>query len=396
MKKIFTLISLMMVSLCVSAETLLDFSQKQDYGITISGTTTISTVKINNNTNSVACIKFANSYTTEEAVNANYAKLTVDGGFKAGDVVTIAGAFNNSDDSKISTIELFTVDGTTPTVLFATKQFINGRTVAESPEAETYTLTADADELYIGRNGNTGTCVTELKIVRGEESTIGEAKDPTPATTWNFTQELSEADAANLAADAATWTFDAESNYWKNTVTLAERSVLVPLKANGVELELTKGITFARDGSEGLDAERVRIAPGKFVAVNGSKISLSFGEMAKDDVIKMIIKGAGDSERTLSPANAEVIEGTLTTADTEQHIAAVKVKKDGTVSFETTNGFQFFAFAINAELPEIVTGIETVKVAHQNANAIYNLAGQQVNEGFKGLVIMNGKKIVKK
>ena len=98
----------------------------------------------------------------------------------------------------------------------------------------------------------------------------------------------------------------------------------------------------------------------------------------------------------VSPANAEVIEGTLTTADTEQHIAAVKVKKDGTVSFETTNGFQFFAFAINAELPEIVTGIQTVKVAHQNANAIYNLAGQQVNEGFKGLVIMNGKKIMKK
>lgn len=396
MKKFFTLISLMMVSLCVSAETLLDFSQKQDYGITISGTTTISTVKINNNTTSVACIKFANSYTTEEAVNANYAKLTVEGGFKAGDVVTIAGAFNNSDETKKSAIDLFTVDGTTPTVLFTTQQFVNGKTSADDPVAQTYTLAADADELYIGRNGNTGTCVTELKIVRGEESTIGEAKDPTPATTWNFTQELSEADAANLAADAANWTYDEESGYWKNAVTMAERSVLVPLKANGVELELTKGITFARDGADGLDAGRVRIAPGKFVAVNGSKISLSFGEMAKNDVIKMIIKGAGDTERTLSPANAEVIEGTLTTADTEQHTAAVKVKKDGAVSFETTNGFQFIAFAINAELPEIATGIQTVNTTAQHTNAVYNLAGQQVSEGFKGLVIKNGKKLVMK
>ena len=45
---------------------------------------------------------------------------------------------------------------------------------------------------------------------------------------------------------------------------------------------------------------------------------------------------------------------------------------------------------------ETETGIENVKVAKVNDGVIYNLAGQKVNKSFKGLVIMNGKKIVVK
>lgn len=143
----------------------IDFPTSKD-GIAISGTTTFSTVKIHENTDAVDCIKFANSYTADEALNDNYALLTVEGGFKAGDVVSIAGAFNNSDESKKSAVDIFTVEGTTPTVLFTTQQFINGRTVADEPVVETYTLAADAEKLYIGRNGNTGTNVTLLKVER--------------------------------------------------------------------------------------------------------------------------------------------------------------------------------------------------------------------------------------
>jgi hypothetical protein len=43
------------------------------------------------------------------------------------------------------------------------------------------------------------------------------------------------------------------------------------------------------------------------------------------------------------------------------------------------------------------TGIVVVKAAEQNANApIYNLAGQQVDKSYKGVVIQNGKKMVQK
>jgi hypothetical protein len=166
MKKIFTLIAAVLAAVNVNAETLIDFSVSQTNGIKVNGTTTIDAVKINTNTTSVPGIKFANSYTTEGASNGNNAELTVEGGFKTGDKIVIAGAFNNSDETKTAAIDIFTLDGTTPTVLFTTKQFINGRTVADNPEEETFVLTADADKLYLGRNGNTSTFVTTLKVTR--------------------------------------------------------------------------------------------------------------------------------------------------------------------------------------------------------------------------------------
>jgi hypothetical protein len=43
------------------------------------------------------------------------------------------------------------------------------------------------------------------------------------------------------------------------------------------------------------------------------------------------------------------------------------------------------------------TGVETVEVAKANQNgAIYNIAGQRVNAGYKGIVIKNGKKYLMK
>lgn len=393
MKKIFTLLSLVLVSLCLNAETLIDFSQNPTGGITLSGTTVISNVKINGNTTSIAGIKFANSYLTENKVNANYAKLTVEGGFKTGDVITIAGAFNNDDDSKKAAIDIFTISDEAANVLFTSQQFVNGRKSQDQPIVETYTLTADADELYIGRNGNTGSFVTTLTVVRGSSSSIVDPLDPTPATSWNFTADLSSADQTNLAADEATWTYDSEKGYWSNKVALAERSVLVSLKANNTELDIAKGLTFARDNSEGLGADRVRIAPGKYIAVNGSNVTISLGKMAKNDVIKIIVKGAGDSERTLTPTNAVITEGTLTTTDTELHTAKLTVEKDGNVSFVTTNGFQFMALAINTDLPEL-SGIKAIKAVASDTPA-YDLAGKKVAVE-KGILIKNGKKVVKK
>lgn len=45
----------------------------------------------------------------------------------------------------------------------------------------------------------------------------------------------------------------------------------------------------------------------------------------------------------------------------------------------------------------VSAGIENVQVAkNQNSNAIYNLRGQKVNENYKGVVIVNGKKMLQK
>ena len=398
MKKIFTLIAAALMAVGVNAETLIDFAQDQEHGITLSGSTVVASVKIHN-ADAISGIKFANSYSSDGQLTENYAVLTVEGGFKAGDVITIAGAFNNSDNTKKAAVDIFTVDGTTPTVLFTTQQFINGKDKEADPVEETFTLTEDAEILYLGRNGNTATFVTTLKVVRGEESDITAVLPPTEAKVWDFTAELGSADEENLTADTENWKFndDEGKNYWQNNATLSERNVYTALMANGAELELTSGLEFARDHSKGLEADRIRIKPGKFFAINGSNTTMKLGELVKDDVVKLRFRGAGDSERELIATNAEVTEGSLTTADVEDHEVTLTVIKNGVVSLTTGNGFQFLAIAINDELPEVVdTAIKSVVENNKVNGAIFNLAGQQVSKAVKGVYIQNGKKFVVK
>lgn len=395
MKKIFTLIAAALMALGLNAETLIDFSLDQSKGITVGGTTTISTVKIHTNTTTVSGIKFANSYSSSDGLSGNDAKLTVDGGFKAGDVITIAGAFNNSDDSKLSAVDIYTVADGAANVLFTTQKFINGRLVDDDPVEETYTLEADADEIYLGRNGNTATFITTLKVVRGGETVL----DPTAPTTWNFAEGLSDADKTALDADAATWTLS--DGYYSNAVVLAERNVYTPLMANGAELEYTKGLTFTRDNSEGLGEGRVRLyAENPSLYLNGSANSIKIPALIKGDVVKVRVKGGGISERSLGVSNvdngtvASVVEGEEDEAKAISVDAEMTVQANGDVVLSPSNGFYFYAIAVNADLPE-ATGIKGVKTVEQTNNVIYNVAGQKVNAQYKGITIQNGKKVLK-
>lgn len=395
MKKIFTLISMALMVLGLNAETLIDFSLDQSKGITVGGTTTIATVKIHTNTLSVSGIKLANGYSNDDGLTGNNAKLTVDGGFKAGDVITIAGAFNNADDTKNSAVDIFTVADGAANVLFTTKKFVNGRLVDDDPVEETYTLEADADEIYLGRNGNTATFITTLKVVRGGETVL----DPTAPTTWNFAEGLSDADKAALDADAETWTLS--DGYYSNAVALAERNVFTPLMANGAELEFTKGLTFTRDNSEGLGVGRVRLyAENPSLYLNGSANSIKIPALIKGDVVKVRVKGGGTSERSLGVSNvdngtvAAVVEGEGEEAKAVSVDAEMTVQANGDVVLSPSNGFYFYAIAVNADLPE-ATGIKGVKTVEQQNNVIYNLAGQKVNAQYKGIMIQNGKKVLK-
>lgn len=394
MKKFFTLISMALMAFGLNAETLIDFSLDQSKGITVGGTTTIATVKIHTNSLSVSGIKLANGYSNDDGLTGNNAKLTVEGGFKAGDVITIAGAFNNSDDSKLSAVDIFTVADGAANVLFTTQKFINGRLVDDDPVEETYTLEADADEIYLGRNGNTATFITTLKVVRGGETVL----DPTAPTTWNFADGLSDADKAALDADAETWTLT--DGYYSNAVVLAERNVFVPLKANGSELEYTKGLSFTRDNSEGLGVGRVRLyAENPSLYLNGSANSIKIPALIKGDVVKVRVKGGGTSERSLGVSNvdngtvASVVEGEGDEAKAISVDAEMTVQANGDVVLSPSNGFYFYAITVNADLPE-ATGIKGVKTVEQTNSVIYNLAGQKVGKNFKGIMIQNGKKVV--
>lgn len=147
--------------------TLIDYPISSKDGVSISGTTVEGTVKINSNTNPKACLTLKNSYVTDNAFNGNAIILKTKGGFKAGDVLTIAGAINNSDETKRGTAVLFTVDAENKaTAIKKFDDFINGRLSEADPTNQSYTLEADMDSIMLGRDGNTGANLTYINVVR--------------------------------------------------------------------------------------------------------------------------------------------------------------------------------------------------------------------------------------
>ena len=60
------------------------------------------------------------------------------------------------------------------------------------------------------------------------------------------------------------------------------------------------------------------------------------------------------------------------------------------VPVSQTNGVNYFLF-------DAATGIDNVQATNENADrAIYNLSGQRVGDSYKGVVIINGKKVLRK
>ncbi len=197
-------------------------------GIKISGTTKSTTVKIHTNKDAVNCYQLANGYTTDGAYNNNSISLGVEGGFKAGDVITIAGAINNSSSEKRGTAVLFTMDSEKNiTNLHQFSDFINGRLVNDEPVEESYTLEADADSLYLGRDGNTGANLTLIKVVRPASSG---GDEPTPSDEHYYKKVTSTSDLTDgdylivyedggVALDGALSVLDATGNNFNVTIT---------------------------------------------------------------------------------------------------------------------------------------------------------------------------------
>lgn len=148
-------------------------------GITASGTTTMSATEIT----------FANGFFskgTTEAENKydNGIIMKVEGGFKAGDVVTVAGTINvKTSDAKYDTKILTTVmlakatagikEETVEEEIYTFQPFANtaeGKTATD----QTYTLVNDYDELWLVRSGGTKAIVTKLIVTRSTGTGISD------------------------------------------------------------------------------------------------------------------------------------------------------------------------------------------------------------------------------
>ncbi len=146
-------------------------------GTTAYGTgTEVSTVKIHTNTLSVDAIKFGSSYVYADS--KYIAIKPAEGGFKAGDELSVMVWFSNADDStKYCMVDVFAADGATRLFRSDSASTVNGRLHNEDAAVQTYVLASDQDSLLIGRYGNTGMFVTLLKVTRA-------LVPPTPEHTY--------------------------------------------------------------------------------------------------------------------------------------------------------------------------------------------------------------------
>lgn len=182
MKKIFTLIAVAAMAMVVNAQTkLIDFPASTTGIAAVDGGTAVLNGKVSaNGTEYNPTIQFKNSGAN------NGVELTTNGGFKAGDVVTLAVIISNSDESKKGQVEIHGSEK-----LYTTTEGFNAALApTKDPVSESYTLTEDVEKLVLARSGNTVTHITALTVTRGGGSADG-------VETW---------DAAGLAFDEKTKT----------------------------------------------------------------------------------------------------------------------------------------------------------------------------------------------
>ena len=187
------------------------YSWADKIGATIIGgeKVTLESVKIHTNTDEIPAIKFASSY-----VHADGKWLAIkpaEGGFKAGDVVSISGVISNADDTgaKYAQIDMYAADGATR--LLRTENVVNGRVSANDPFVDVITLESDQDSLFFGRYGNTNLFITMLKVERAGGTpepahtyTVAGSSAVAFGTAWtpaNTDNDMAKQDGKNLTSN---------------------------------------------------------------------------------------------------------------------------------------------------------------------------------------------------
>lgn len=368
-------------------------------GIMVGGTCEYSKVKIHKNTDAVDCIKLNNGYTTDSELNANYVTIKVQGGFKYGDVIKITGIYNNKEEKKAGVAILARDANETHGYkkLWESESFINGQTSEDDPAEQSFTLSDNYDELLIGRTGSTAANI--IKITTEHATPL----EPHEREAINLAGELREADVAALEA-SEDWTKNEDGSY-------GYKAVESEVAKAGFEIEgvsLFSGLKFGRNGS--IDANKITLIPGKGISLAGSQYRIILTGLAKDDELSLRITGNGDGDRSVTLSNAtkkeaaaparraEEAAAKLTSSDNETVEGTFVVSSDGSVIIETDGGLTVNAIAINTTLPEYTpTGISVINAETKGAAdaPVYNLSGQRVDENYRGVVIKNGKKMIK-
>ena len=275
-------------------------SQKENVAVT-EGTKNI-------NGTSVPCINFGSNYNA-----SRYTYMSIkdkdNGGFKAGDIITITGLYTGSKTTGIGMEIHTTRDGK---AVFSTPYY------NKELQTYTYTLTEDCDSLFFGRYGGATPNVTELKVVRPAAS----AKQRLSA---NFTTN-------NIKVITGT-----------QSITLPALTV----KAGSTELAASDyTVSYASDANE-------------IATLNGTQVNFVSGKTGLVTITaKVTPKDAAKYEETEAyyqiliqdptPLNISVTDINMNTTDAEIEEPVVKVygendqllklNTDYTLSYSASNG----------------------------------------------------------
>lgn len=133
-----------------------------------------------------------------------------------------------------------------------------------------------------------------------------------------------------------------------------------------------------------------------------SKLGFTLTVPSDGTLVLDMRSSSGSDARTVSIMNGETAVATYTVSDENKTSGSVDGKDNKTVwtnySTAITAGTYTFSFNGGLNIYGITlktgAGVTSIKAGDAATGASYNLAGQKVDESYKGVVIKNGKKVV--
>ncbi|MCF0245000.1 MAG: glycoside hydrolase family 88 protein [Bacteroidaceae bacterium] len=298
----------------------------------------------------------------------NSVKITLTNGntLKTNDVITIKGTPGKTSSSESVVI----CDGS------GTREVGRLSTVSDaiSSTKSTVTITVLAEgngksEFYITRaGGTTSIYVTELTITRTEQGT--------PATTFN--KYISSAEWASLVPTDNVVVPDDVTVYYAKTGTFTGSKVtIVPISAGEI---IAKDMGFIVNGAEGVHA--FDISTETPTNITDNMLSCGKGQTITEG---SLVFGQNYIDGVLAPGFFALSDYAINVPEDVVYIDFTKLGTD----------IQKAPRVISLAFDEQPTAINGTMLKEENP-VIYNLKGQRVGKDYKGIVVINNKKMIKR
>ncbi len=132
----------------------------------------------------------------------------------------------------------------------------------------------------------------KLLVLAMAAVTMLTAVNAQPKKFWDFSAGFSDADRANLDADTKNWnknnvSTEGVTSYWNDLTKLSGE-----LKANGVVLEYTKGLSFSTSGMKG--SNNFKYGPAA-LRMNRNKMVVNLPKLANGQTVTVVARSANSS-----------------------------------------------------------------------------------------------------